>query len=513
MEGQTIIMKADEGGRVPKNLPVMSFDPVERMVQNIQRWDPSFTVDTLSSIFNYPIASDYELMRIYLYGGAKPFVDFLVYIDLGVGWTYRAVGFKDEEVGREAVKKAEEFTKKVKLAKTMNRFASLYETLGRSCIIKTKTLAGGFYSDPKQSITGIDCINPLTLDNESIKEVNKDRSGNKMYKQVDEDGTTQEFAQDRVYYVTQNNLAGERSDLGVSKIQGCVASFRSLAKFPEYQSKLAKLYSEVVQTIIVDTEKMEGPLKEKMMESNEEAQKFLDETAEYYRKLARQGSIAAVFDWFEIVNTTFAGQEVNLDVVKAEVLGDIARVMGVPLALIDAASAEKLNRSVLEAIRDTIIAMQENGTRKLVYQDIIEEVVNEHLESEGVTQGKVECLFNPFLSDNLLEAAQIISLIWQTQAISRPEVRERVGEPPEVNLGGKEWEDRVDIDPMPEEAKPTPIVAPTGPQDNTGPNPDGNNNAVKGGGVKAPPATDKVNQVRKTLLERYPELIRVVKDG
>jgi hypothetical protein len=518
-------MKLDSKGNVPKNLPIMSYDPVDRLVRNIQRYDPSFTVDRISEIFDYPIASDYELMKIYLYGGARPFVDFLVYISLGVGWDYRAVGFTDDEAGREAVQLAEKFTKDIKLPQTMKRFATFYEVLGRACIIKTRNLAGGFYSDPNAAVKGVDCVNPMTVTDYSVFQVGLDKTGTVPYQQEDYLGNTFNFDQDRVYWRTQNGLsAEEKSQFGVSRIQGSVGYFRTLAKFPEYQSKLLRLYTEVIQTIIIDTSKMEGPLKDKLMKSNAEAQKFLDETTQYYMKLARQGSIASVFDWFEIVNTTFAGKEVNIDVIEDRVLSGIARNFGVPLALLDASSAEMLNRSILEAIRDTMIAVEENGTRKLVFQPIIEEIVNEYLASTGVTQGTVECVFNPFLSDNILEAAQIISLIWDTQAMSRPEVRPRIKLPNEIDLGGKDWSEKTDISPMPEatagtateldeNGNPVSPTTPTGPQNFGGPIPDGNSNAVKRGGVKAPPSTDKVNQMRKHLLKQYPDLIKVIKDG
>jgi hypothetical protein len=499
-----------------KNMPVMSFDPVDRMLRNIQRYDPAFSMRDLECAFDYPLMSEYELIKVYLYGGGRPFVDFLVYMALGVGWTYEAKDFDDEEKGRDAVKEATEFTKKVKLEKTMNRFGTFYEVLGRACLIKTRNLLGEFISDENAGITGIDCINPMTLTDSSLSDAMKDTKGTVVFTQMHENGETSDFTQDRVLYRTQNNLSGDKSYLGVSRLQSCAKEFRTLSKFPEYRSKLGRLYSEITQVITVNTEKMEGPMKDKMMESNKEAQKFLDETAEYYRRLATQGSIAAAFDWFEIVNSTFAGQEVKIDAVEDKTLSSIGRNMGVPVPLIDSGVADIMNRNTLEAIRDTNIAMEEKGTRKLIYKPIIEGVVNEHLKSQGITNGRVECKFNPFLSDNLLQAAQIISLIWQTNAISRPEVRKRIGEPPEIDTGGKEWE-KLDIDAMPSIEKPPESIPSLHNNANNGPQPDGNQNPNKPpesaeiNGKRSVAVTQKVKGLKKMLIEEGQ--IEVFNDG
>jgi len=505
-----LVMTLDDQKNVPRNLPVMSFDPIDRLIRNIKRYDPSFTMENLRQIFNYPTASDIELVKIYLFGGGRPFIDFLVYISLGVGWTYEAKGFDDEEKGREAVRLAEEFTDKIHLKRTMNRFGTFYEVLGRACLIKTRALSGDFYQNEAADITGVDCINPMTLTDRSIMDVNADKTGTETYQQLDADGTPSEFTQDRVYYRTQNNLSGEKSLVGISRLQSCIADFRALAEFPKYRSKLGRLYSEITQVITIDTSKMEGPLKDKLMESNKEAQNFLDETAEYYRKLASQGSIAAAFDWFEIVNTTFAGKEVKLDVVEDKTLASIGRNMGVPVPLLDSSAANILNRSSLEAIRDTNVAMEEKGTRNIIHKPIIEEIINEFIETQGITQGRLECKFNPFLSDNLLEAAQIISLVWQTNAISRPEVRPRIGLPPEIDTGGKEWKD-LDIDAMPDVVKAATAVIPSLKNDNNGPVPDGNQNSNK------PPETaeqaQRLKDIKKTLLDKYPDLIKVIQNG
>ena len=154
-------------GDPKKQPPIMQMDPMERLLQQIQRFDPAYHLQGLLTSTDYPRASEFELVQHYLFGALGPFIDLLVYVDLGVGWTYRAVGFESDEEGAKAVELAEEFSKKVKLHKSMNRFGTLYEVLGRAAVIKTKDGNGNFMSTPILSVTGIDVINPMTLTVES----------------------------------------------------------------------------------------------------------------------------------------------------------------------------------------------------------------------------------------------------------------------------------------------------------------------------------------------------------
>ncbi len=55
-----------------------------------------------------------------------------------------------------------------------------------------------------------------------------------------------------------------------------------------------------------------------------------------------------------------------------------------------------------------------------------------------ITEGRLEVEYNPFLANNLLEAAQIISSVWATGAFSQPDIREWLDKPFifSPNLGG-----------------------------------------------------------------------------
>ena len=421
--------------------PIMQMDPMERLLQQIQRFDPAYHLQGLLTSTDYPRASEFELVQHYLFGAAGPFIDLLVYVDLGVGWTYRPVGFATDEAGAKAVELAEEFSKKVKLHKSMNRFGTLYETLGRAAIVKTKDGNGCFMSDPKLSVSGIDVINPMTLTVESIYEVMVDTTGQVPFMQIGLMGEVAQFDQDRVVYETQNNLNGVRSIVGISKLQRCVNDLRTLARMPLYRNKLARLYSQLMTQIKIDTTLMEGELKDSLMEDIHAQQEFLDDAADYYTEMNNKGATAATYEWMELTQSSFAGKEVKLAEVEQQTMAAIAFKIGVPLALLDMSTANVLNRATLEALVDTFVARQEKGTRKHVYKHVIEDLINEFLESQGITGGKLECVFNPFLPANLEMAAQIIQQVAPTGAITVPEIRGMIQLPPKPDSGGDDFED------------------------------------------------------------------------
>jgi len=437
-------------GNPKKQPPIMQMDPMERLLQQIQRFDPAYHLQGLLTSTDYPRASEFELVQHYLFGSAGPFIDLLVYVDLGVGWTYRPVGFDSEEEGTKAVDLAEEFDKKVKLHKSMNRFGTLYETIGRACIVKTFDGNGEFYSSPDLSVTGIDVINPMTLTVESIYEVMVDTQGQVPFMQIGLMGEVAEFTQDRVIYETQNNLNGVRSIVGISKLQRCVNDLRTLARMPLYRNKLARLYSQLMTHIKIDTTQMEGELKDALMEDVGAQQKYLDDAADYYTEMNNKGATAATYQWMELTQSSFAGKEVKLAELEQQTMAAIAFKIGVPLSLLDMSSANVLNRATLQSLVETFVARQEKGTRKHIYKPIIEDLINEFLETQGITGGKLECVFNPFLPANLEVAAQIISQVAPTGAITNPEIRNMIQLPQHPDLGGDDWEDQDDpLNPIP----------------------------------------------------------------
>ena len=90
--------------------------------------------------------------------------------------------------------------------------------------------------------------------------------------------------------------------------------------------------------------------------------------------------------------------------------------------------AQVANRSVMEVLADIFVNKQEKGPRNHIYTPIIQEIIQEILTQNNI-QGHFTIEYNPFLSKNLLEAAQIIRDIWPTGSITTDEIRDRIGLP------------------------------------------------------------------------------------
>ena len=91
----------------------------------------------------------------------------------------------------------------------------------------------------------------------------------------------------------------------------------------------------------------------------------------------------------------------------------------------------------MEVLADIFVNKQRAGARNYVYTPIIEGVVNEILSKNGINDGFLEVEFNPFLSRNLVEAAQIIRDVWPTGSLTPNEIRSQLDLPP---LSDKELE-------------------------------------------------------------------------
>jgi hypothetical protein len=432
---------------VSDNPPIIGNDYSDQVLEMVQRMDPMFQFWNILQMLDMPAGDEWELLLHYTRGGAQPFIDLQNYIDLGVGWNLKPVGFEDEEDGKEAKRVVDEKFVEMDFYTTMMMFATYFRVLARSVIIKTYNGMGDFYSNKFAGVTGVDCINPMNLTMDSVRAVMKDQTGTVQYQQKPIDGISgPSFTQDRVIYRTQNNLS-KKSVYGHSAIQRALTDLRTLTHFPRYRSKLGNIYSQVLQTIKINTKDMgEGPMKDKILSSAAEAKKYLNDSATYYQKVVDRGGTSAGFDWMDIEQSSFAGKEVKMVELEQQTLESIAFKFGVPLTLLAYAQSQVVNRATLEALTDVFIAKQENGVRNSIYTPIIQNTAQEVLNQNDITEGRLEVQYNPFLSKNLLEAAQIIAAVWPTGAISRPEVRDMINLPAAVDLGGEEWKD---MQPMP----------------------------------------------------------------
>ena len=433
------------------NLPLMGNDAQDHMMQMIQKFDSSFRYHELFQTLDYPYASDYELILHDTRGAAGPVVDIKIYADVGVGFTLKPVGFTDESVGDDAKEKAEAFMKEIEFNQTMKIFARWLEVLARSCIIETYNKLGGYYQNKYAGITGVDCINPTTLTTESIKKVMNDITGTAMYEQkatLDSPLAAPKFTQDRVIYRALTGY-GKRSVLGTSKLQRCITDLRALGRFPHYRRDLGRIYSQMSQVIKIDTEKFQQMDQGKAVmedETGKKQQEYLDDTAEFYRQQAEKGGVIVVYDWEEIEQSGWGGKEVKLAELEMQALENVGFCVGVPLSLVMSVAAQKMNRATMEMVTDLFTSMQDKGNRDNVYTPIIEHVANNYIESEGITGGRLEVQYNPFLPKDMVKIAEILSALWPTGAFSRPDVREFAGWPNAPNMGGDDW---TELDPMP----------------------------------------------------------------
>lgn len=208
-----------------ETFPDMGMDPTSHLLgaRSYQNYGIGFDLNL------FPVASDEELLLHYIQGSVGPFIDLLVYTDLGVGWTLKPVFFEDEVDGKVATELVNEELQKRDFQNTMIQFATYYLVLGRACLVKTYSQDGGLYFNANADLTGIDCINPLTLDIGSIKNVMLDVTGEVEYIQRQE-GKAASFSQDRVIYRTNNNFS-RHAVLGHSPLQRCVTDLRLINSF------------------------------------------------------------------------------------------------------------------------------------------------------------------------------------------------------------------------------------------------------------------------------------------
>ena len=409
---------------------------------------PSVSNDPLNSIFrtygghqahlgnnyilDFDLGNDQELLMHYMYGAAGPFIDLLNYVDLGVGWTLNPVDFASESEGLEAVEIIENELYDMDFHTTMIQFATYYLTIGRACIIKTYTLDGTFYQNEHEGITGLDCINPLTLNTESIQDAITDPTGNKPFIQQNSDGKEIIFEQSRVIFRTHNNLT-RRSTWGASPLQRCITDLRLINNFSRYREGLARKYGNLYRMVTIDPQRLRegaGAAGDAIFKDAASMQQYLDDTANYFNEQERKGGTVACYDWLNLTEASFSGRDVNLNELEVQTLRNIAFKLDVPLDLL--MYAQIVNRSVLEVLSEVFIGKRENGPRKHVYTPLIEEIANEILKQHDMNNGYVCVDFNPFLAKNLVEAAQIVGSLWPTGAITRPEARLQAGLPVET---------------------------------------------------------------------------------
>ena len=431
--------------------PQMSNDRIDQMLTFFQRYYPGMQFFRVVNLIDFPIVYEAENLMHYLRGGAGPFVKTQVYTDIGVGYTLKAIDFESDEDGEEAEKIVNEKFHDMNVHKTIQMFDTFGRVLGRNCIVKTQNGDGSFYSNKKAGITGFDCINPMVLTYNSIQAVMNDTTGKAEYVQLGSDEI--KFDQDRVIYHTNNDLS-HRSVMGNSDLAAAITDLRTLARFPHYRNRMADNISNGFRIIKVDPQKLRdnaSALAEMIFETSNGPQEYLDATAQFFTEQRKNGNDISVFDWVTVEEQSWRGKEPSITQAELDTIRSIGFKLGVPIELIGMGTDE-VNRSTLETINDVYVSKSENGIRKHLISPILENLAMEILGQNDVHDGYLKVVYNPFLSKDLLQLAQIIQQVWPTGSMTKPEVRDMIGLDEQPDMGGDFWSERdalPDSSPMP----------------------------------------------------------------
>jgi hypothetical protein len=439
---------------INNQVPQLSNDYVDQMLYMLQRYYPGVQFWRIFNLVDFPIVYEQELVMHYLRGGAAPFIDTKTYTDLGVGWTFKAMEFEDEEDGEEAETVVNNAMHDMQVHRTLMMHDAFYRLIGRASIIKTYNGDGSFYQNNKMGITGFDCINPMTLTMQSIRNVMNDNTGSVQYEQLGLEDIY--FDQDRVIYST-NNPMSHRAVLGNSDLAPAITDLRALARFPHYRSRLADNISNAYTTFQIDPVLLKehgGALSEAIFETATGPQDYANATATFFTEQKRQGKDVAYFSWINSKKETWAGQTPDITQAELDTIRSIGFKLGVPIELIGMGTDE-VNRATLETINDVYVAKSENGVRKHVFTPIIEDLAKEILLHNDITEGYLKVQYNPFLSKNLLELGTLIQQLWPTGAVSKPDIRELMGMDENPDLGGEFWEDKNPLPNVTSAAAPT----------------------------------------------------------
>lgn len=439
-------------------------DSEEELVRIMRMYNPTFTWRDVEIMEDYPLGSDHTFLLQYIRGTMAPFIDFLVYIDLGVGFVVKGKNFSSDEAAKEAEEKFEKWREKVKLDATLNQFATYREVIGRATIIYTFNVNGGFYYNENEKVTGVDAINPMTLDDESIKNVMVDTTGTEEYLQIPKWTNTpmknvqgapiiKRFTQDRVIYVTRNPLT-KWSSRGISALQNCLTDARTISKFPRYRSDMARKFSNIHRHFKVLSELLQQTqYGNEVLNDPQESKKYLDDIHSIIKEQEQKSASIATFDFITSEEVTYGGKEPDISGIERMTLESLAMKLGIPLSMV--AFADQVNRASMDVLVDLFIKKRENGVRKQVYVPIIKDIVKTFWASEGIYEGEVEVQFKPFLSKDLNALyARLGTFYQQTQALSLTEIREQIEYDKEMKRGPIEAEQEKRMKEMMEMQRP-----------------------------------------------------------
>lgn len=422
-----------------KNIP-MIVDPAEQYLRALEMLgydviDEYLSMDTMA--IDCPTGSEEEFLRHYILGAGGPFTDFVVGVDVGVGFTLKPI-FENKEEGEKAKKRLEEFYEKIDFLSTMTSFATYYEVLGRATIVLTSNALGDdFYQNEHLGITGIDCINPMTFEIESIYKALEDPNGKEPFIQVytTHAGKNERIPlpPERVIYATRNKLA-RKSAIGISMYQNALRELRAIIKFPRFRESIARKLANVFRHYTIDQEAFKNTALGRAILTDENAERnYLLSIQKLIMEQESKHSSIATFKWVESNEKTYGGNEPNLEVVEKQNVNMLALKFGIPANIM--AYAEDVNRSTLETIAEFFVQRRKNGSQK-EYKTIIESISNLCMEKWGF-KGRMEIEFNTFVQENEASKMERVGLFNQRcpDVLGVKEQREILGRPDEIDRG------------------------------------------------------------------------------
>ncbi|MBZ2166308.1 hypothetical protein [Methanobacterium spitsbergense] len=432
---------------MPKDtIPMVFDDPSNDQMRWMQRRYPGYGIYDLKLLENYPTISDFEARLHYERGIAGPFIDLLVLLDIGTGVNLIPTGFESDDDGQEAKKLVEAQFEKMELNETMNRFSAFTEVLGRACNIRTYNGNGGFYFDENDKITGIDCIDPITLDMNSVQKAVYDRTGTQPYIQnVNnsliswENSSTIELTQDRIDYNIRGNLY-KHGPYGVSALQNCLQDCRTAAAAPGLRLELMWKQANVYRHNVLDVEELQKtPMGEDVLKNWDEANKKLAEQVDILRR--QEESRKSIVSWSFLKPaeiSSMSGKATDFAETEKNTYDVLATKLDIPLVLVNAEAAKTVNRSSMETILNSTIQKREAGGSRKTYRKLIARYAQEIKTQAGIVEGYFKIEYKPFLSKDLLGILQRMQLLWQMGATGKTEIRRSQDMADSIDFGAED---------------------------------------------------------------------------
>lgn len=428
------------------NLPIIFDDPNTQMVRWMQRQYPRFGVYDLKLMQHYPVVTDYEVMLHYTRGVVGPFIDFLTLMDIGCGWNLIPTDFGSDVDAEEAKRFVDKQFEKMALDETMQRYATFGEVLGRRCIVRTYNENGGFYYDEQDKITGIDAINPLTLDINSVELAVYDRTGTQNFIQnvynplITGVGPPKiELTPDRVDYNIRGNIL-KHGPLGISALANCIKDCRTAAAAPELRLELMYKQANIYRHNILDVDELKKTeMGLQTLSDWNLAEKKLQEQVDLLRRQEESRKSIVSYSFLKPAEiSSMSGKATDFAETEKNTYDVIALKMEIPLSLLYADAAQQVNRSSLETVLDGFVKRREYSGGRKEYRRLISGYAQEIKAQESISEGYFKLEFKPFLAKDLMDVLTRMQLLWQMGATGKTEIRRSQDMSENIDFGSKD---------------------------------------------------------------------------